>query len=527
MQLIKKRFIAITILLISLLNIYSQKKLVDYDIYKDIPTDELLTKCYDLVIDRHQPDSAVVPLTIITQRYRKDISVKEKELCYYAYIYLFYIYFYEYYYYSNAYDYLEKAVKIRDEIGLVTTNVDSYLAHFYYTLSTLNNDRSLNKKSLKHLKKAFEIAYKANLTDKRDKMFCRIIHTIIIYDSLNINDIHKEWEIYKDIKHTSKDSLYNVNRLLYRLVEEHYKRNYDEALTISDSICALPESVYKIPNSKIYSHLISVRIYEQLKDYDSALRHIKMMEKIANDNNTIDGILETYIAYYNYYDLLGDKKNSDKYRIKYYAIRDKQLNKRQVTALNKKNIVTEVSDINKVLNENRIKNEQHYHTLRVIIVTILVIVLLTFIVVRIRGNKKQDIGSSNDTDTQSLEKYQGYRLDDEYMNELLEKITKVMENVEEISSPSFSLERLAELTGTNYKYVSQVINDKCGLNFKQLLNKYRIEEVCRRISDEENYGMYTTEAIAESVGFKSRSAFASSFKKITGVTPSQYKKDLK
>jgi AraC-like DNA-binding protein len=72
--------------------------------------------------------------------------------------------------------------------------------------------------------------------------------------------------------------------------------------------------------------------------------------------------------------------------------------------------------------------------------------------------------------------------------------------------------------------VSQVIHEHCGLNFNAFLNQYRIKEACKRMSDTTRYGNYTIEAIANDVGFRSRSAFASSFKRITGLTPSEYQR---
>lgn len=44
------------------------------------------------------------------------------------------------------------------------------------------------------------------------------------------------------------------------------------------------------------------------------------------------------------------------------------------------------------------------------------------------------------------------------------------------------------------------------------------------MNDKDNYGKYTIETIAESVGFKSRSNFTTVFKRITYFTPSEYLK---
>jgi YesN/AraC family two-component response regulator len=71
----------------------------------------------------------------------------------------------------------------------------------------------------------------------------------------------------------------------------------------------------------------------------------------------------------------------------------------------------------------------------------------------------------------------------------------------------FSAIKLAELTESKYNYVSQVINENFGCNFNAVLNEYRIKEACNRMNDISNYGNYTIEAIANSVGYSSTKFF--------------------
>jgi AraC-like DNA-binding protein len=121
-------------------------------------------------------------------------------------------------------------------------------------------------------------------------------------------------------------------------------------------------------------------------------------------------------------------------------------------------------------------------------------------------------------------KYEHSTLEEENKQRLLNKILDVMYNNEEIYSHEFSLQRLSELVGAPYKHVSQVINEIYKINFNNMLNEFRVREACRRLAEDENYTNYTIEAIAESIGFKSRSNFISTFKKLTGITPSEYKR---
>lgn len=108
--------------------------------------------------------------------------------------------------------------------------------------------------------------------------------------------------------------------------------------------------------------------------------------------------------------------------------------------------------------------------------------------------------------------------------ELMEKITALMESSPEVFHVSFSLNRLAELVGSNSKYVSRAINLCKQCNFSVLLNEYRIKEACRRLINTEEYGNYTIEGIANSVGYKSRSNFTTIFKENVGLTPSAFQK---
>ena len=97
-----------------------------------------------------------------------------------------------------------------------------------------------------------------------------------------------------------------------------------------------------------------------------------------------------------------------------------------------------------------------------------------------------------------------------------------LKNPKYICNSDFSVEQLVSVVGAKYKTVLDVIHDEYGYNFSALLNKCRIEEACRRISEDSQVCNYTVEAIAGSVGYRSRTSFTTSFKRITGLYPSEY-----
>ncbi|MGN1172925.1 MAG: helix-turn-helix domain-containing protein, partial [Muribaculaceae bacterium] len=121
-------------------------------------------------------------------------------------------------------------------------------------------------------------------------------------------------------------------------------------------------------------------------------------------------------------------------------------------------------------------------------------------------------------------KYQTSSLDEDSKSEIVNKILNVLNTDDAIYSFDFSINELASRVDMDYHYVSQVINESIGKSFYTLLSEYRIREACHRLDDKEEYGNYTIEGIANSVGFKSRSNFVSTFKRLTGLTPSEYRK---
>lgn len=119
-------------------------------------------------------------------------------------------------------------------------------------------------------------------------------------------------------------------------------------------------------------------------------------------------------------------------------------------------------------------------------------------------------------------KYHHSTLSDADKDRIAQLVQQVMEQTEVIIQPDFTVEKLAQNISTGQKYVSQVINETFEFNFNTLLGHYRIREACRRFNDPQRYGSYTIESIARDLGFKSRSNFATTFKKHTGLNPSEY-----
>ena len=91
------------------------------------------------------------------------------------------------------------------------------------------------------------------------------------------------------------------------------------------------------------------------------------------------------------------------------------------------------------------------------------------------------------------------------------------------SQQDVTLKKVAEKLETNGNAISKLINSKTGVNFNDYINQKRIALSQQRLLDPE-FKHLTVEAIGQSVGFKSKSAFYNAFKKHSGQSPSAFMK---
>ena len=88
-----------------------------------------------------------------------------------------------------------------------------------------------------------------------------------------------------------------------------------------------------------------------------------------------------------------------------------------------------------------------------------------------------------------------------------------------------TLRDLAEHAGLSYHQASQVINGQMNQRFFSFVNNYRIQLAKELLADPKTSKMAIVD-LAMEVGFKSKSSFYDAFKKVTQVTPTQFKKSL-
>lgn len=120
-------------------------------------------------------------------------------------------------------------------------------------------------------------------------------------------------------------------------------------------------------------------------------------------------------------------------------------------------------------------------------------------------------------------KYRKSSLSDADKTAMLHKLIHLMEKEKIYRDNLLSLSQLAKTMATSSHNISQVLNERLEKNFFGLLAHYRVEEAKQVLVDTDQANL-TIEQIADLVGYNSKSAFNNAFKKLTGETPSAYRK---
>ena len=91
---------------------------------------------------------------------------------------------------------------------------------------------------------------------------------------------------------------------------------------------------------------------------------------------------------------------------------------------------------------------------------------------------------------------------------------------------NITLNDVAKRLHTNSAYLSKVVNAYKNKNFAAYINELRIHHVVGELKNNRQLRTYTIAAIAHHVGYNSAGSFSSAFRKITGLYPSYFIKQL-
>ena len=520
----------------------------------NLPIERLMDMADKDIANGNKKDTALMCYTIVANRYETSLSRKQKVMCKDANMRLWSIYFYDFYDYPKCFDCLTRALEIADAGGIEDANIFLGFGCMYQTISEECSDDELGATALSYYQRALSVGLKTH-DDKHADMACTDV-LAMAHALGGLKPITSTWENYLQLPENNETwILRRYNKMLYQAFSNVENKQFDDAIEVYNRQLQLIDTT-QYSRLIYFTHVEKAKVHAMKSDYRQAIEALKQSERIAVDLEMKDCKLEVYGMLSQYYQRLGDHRLREHYYNKYSQLRDTLTNYQQLASVSEMEFRNELKGMEQEMTDVK----RHREVMNIVTLVSLAFLLVLLVLLYLVYKKNRELTRSNqslyqknvemlraeeeerrmrrqlqdkeplhpddigDNQSDADVKYKGSHLSDEDKQQLLARIQEVMDTNQEIFTPDFTLERLATLLGSRYKYVSQVINEHYQQNFNNFLNSYRIKEACKRMGDIENYGNYTIEAISESVGFKSRSTFVSSFKRITGLTPSQYQR---
>ncbi|MDH3711175.1 MAG: helix-turn-helix domain-containing protein [Cyclobacteriaceae bacterium] len=114
--------------------------------------------------------------------------------------------------------------------------------------------------------------------------------------------------------------------------------------------------------------------------------------------------------------------------------------------------------------------------------------------------------------------YQKSGLTDQLAAAYKSRLLKLMKEQKPYRNGQLKIKGLADLLNISVHHLSEVINSQFQVNFSEFLNRYRVQEAQQLLLSSRS-----VKEICFLVGFNNKTSFSQTFKKHTGLTPSQYR----
>lgn len=109
-------------------------------------------------------------------------------------------------------------------------------------------------------------------------------------------------------------------------------------------------------------------------------------------------------------------------------------------------------------------------------------------------------------------------------NSHIRKLEDLIYNNRRYLDSNISLEQLSEELQLSKSHLSRIINTELNMSFSDYINSFRVDEAKKLLLNPE-FSKYTLVSIGLESGFNSKTTFNNTFKKLTGQTPSQFRKN--
>lgn len=502
-------------------------------------------------IQHGRMDSALAIYSIIINRFSPEMTGEDLSLCAGAMNNAAYLYMFHYSNYSEAYTYLLRAKQIAEE-----NNIDSLLPCIYLNIGNIYTIYYDNETAVKYFKESFYSSAKSQDWVILLTAFTNLVGMAIQDGS--ISNIKDELSAFKRL-HVPQMPMRCYSRSMCGAAECLLKGDNDGAIASLRTAAGQVDSKLKPERYRLVAKQFEAIVLGNSKRYDEALAvSVKVEQWAAKVAPDVQEQMCGYIS--TLYGKLGEADSALVWQERWVALKDSIFRNQQYSQIRDLNVSYEIQNANMKLLCS--ENKRRTAVVALVVISVAMVVIMVLAIVVLRKNRRLNLSNHdlyrrngeimrmNDNERKMRAEYEkrmaefereikrltekdvctvepkqnADTMDDAFRQSLLEKINNVLYDVTEISKNEFSIDRLSKLIGSNSHYVSQVVNETYGKNFSTVLGEARVRQACKRLGDIDTYGNLTIEAIASELGFKSRSNFVTVFKKVTGLTPSEYKK---
>ena len=547
----KKQLCAILIMLLAsvMMQVANAYNVNQYNQWVKVSTEELMRRGQDYLQNKGWVDSAMVCYSIVANR-AQDNNLESKEMYQIARAlnnigYISATYYYDF---QKAYENLNKSMELSKLYGF-----DNNLAYSYLNMASIFDNRNrlfandaLSTEALDNTKLAFDFAVKAQEWNVAVTSIYNMLE--MIHNKADFELIAPDLVRFKNLQLTDSVEMLQCTRMFCKATEAFQAGQYQQALNCYEKMLIEAQKLTTNRQQCIIKAMQQkAAVLAVMHHYEEAISCLQQVERIALDQGMQSELIDNYRAMAQVYDAMGNQKMAEQLDYKFLKARDEFIKNSHAEMVEKSRFLDEMRRVNDQVAQIQAKHERAHQLL--LMMSLIAAIILIAMVLLVRSNIKQrnyirhlyeknvqlldvkvtaEQSASHSVEKQedSAPKYQS-QLDQESKDRLFERIKNVMDDIAIICKPDFSLQQLAIQVGSNYKYVSQVVNERYGKSFKQVLNEQRVREACRILNDPNQSAHLTIEAIAANLGFNSRSNFTVTFKRITGISPSDFMKMAK
>lgn len=510
-----------------------------------IPSSELLKRGNRFLYENNLPDSAMRCFTIVAERNRPGMSQREREECFAGWCGRWETNNWGFNNYAACVQDYERIIELQDSWGIESARPEYYLA--LYTLYESNE--YLKEYTMEGLLELFRKAFRRACALKDRPLAQRIFDNMVRMPLSNAVyvPLGKDLAMLRRLFGHKSDTIRRSVKQ-YEVLEAIGRKDLEKAVGIMDTVISM--YTQNARNARYICSALNAQawFFYQLGRYPEAERNWDKAIGITYKFNRKDTRYSMIGSLAMYYNRIGDRKRYEEARRCNMFLKDSIWSVKITRCIQQMKFHVERREIRKEIALMQYRQTVLRWIIGVSAFVIIIFVLLVWWLVRSNRKLRErnrmlynkalqeavvPVSAIPPHDTCGADTVLEEKRDNcpertdlmspEAFDVLAAKIEDVLES-DAIFDRSFSLTVLANLCGSNQKYVSHVVNRKFGCNFQTIVNRLRVREACRRIDNVKTYGHWSIEGIAESVGFNSRGAFCAAFKKFTGLGAGEYRK---